>query len=416
MSKTIMLADMESFYASVEIAKNPSLRGKPVIVCGDPERRHGVVLAASRESKAFGIKTGMVAGQCSRLCPGAVFIRPHMQDYLDVSLEITRILHEFSDRVAPYSIDEQFLDMSGCEKLFGSPEEMARKMSAEIWRRTGIRSRIGIGENPLQAKMACDNFAKKNQAGIFRLSSENYARLTWPLPIRCLFGVGVRMERNFFHIGVTKIGHLALLKKEDLKRRWGVNGEILWQNAHGIDYSKVEIPVGYEDRKGVGNMITLPRDYRKNSEIQVVLLEITEEICRRARQMGKVGWVVHVYCRGADFDFPTGFSRQMRMAEPTAVTMDAYPYVLKVFQAHWDHRPVRTLGVTLSGLVDFREYQLSLTENREKKVALSQAMDTIRNRYGAASLFRLSSLEEGGMLFDRATKIGGHEAGTQRNY
>ncbi len=410
MSRVIMLTDMESFYASVEIAKDPSLKGKPVIVCGDPQRRHGIVLAASKEAKAFGIRTGMVAGQCSRLCPGAVFIRPHMQDYLDVSMKITCILHQFSDRVAPYSIDEQFLDMTGCENLFGSPEEMAQKMVEEVWHQTKIRSRIGIGENPLQAKMACDNFAKKNKTGIFRLSSENYARLTWPLPIRCLFGVGARMERNFFNIGITKIGHLAVLKKDDLTRRWGVNGELLWQNAHGIDYSRVEAPTRHEDRKGAGNMVTLPRDYRKKPEIETVLLEITEEVCRRVRHMGKVGWVVNVYCRGADFHHPTGFSRQMRMPVPTAVTMDVYPYVLKIFHAHWDCRPVRTLGVSLSDLINFTDFQLSLTEHREKKIALSRAMDSIRNRYGATSLFRLSSLESGGMLFDRASKIGGHEA------
>ncbi len=409
-SRIIMLADMESFFASVEIAKKPSLRGRPVIVCGDPRRRHGIVLAASREAKAFGIKTGMLAGQCSRLCPHAVFIQPHMQDYLDISLQVTGILQTFSDRVFPYSIDEQFLDMTGCEKLFGSPEEMAREMQAEIWRQTQVKSRIGIGENPLQAKMACDNFAKKNERGIFRLFSHNYARLTWPLPIRCLFGVGTRMERNFFNIGVTKIGHLASLRKEDLARRWGVNGELLWQNAHGIDYSTVKNYAANEERKGVGNMVTLPRDYHKQQEIAVVLLEITEEVCRRSRQMGKVGWVVNVYCRGADFQVPTGFSRQKRMPEPTAVTMDVYPYVLELFHAHWDYRPVRTLGVTLSGLINFTTYQLSLTECREKKIALDRAMDAIRNRFGVTGLFRLSSLESGGMLFDRATKIGGHEA------
>jgi len=410
LSKVIMLTDMESFFASVEVAKNPSLQGRPVVVCGDPQRRHGIVLAASREAKAFGVKTGMVAGQGSRLCPHAVFIRPHMQDYLDVSLKITGILHGFSDRIAPYSIDEQFLDVTGCEKLFGSPEEMAQRIIEEIWRQTRVRGRVGIGENPLQAKMACDNFAKKNKTGIFRLSGGNYARLTWPLPIRCLFGVGVRMERNFFNIGVTKIGHLAGLTREDLARRWGINGEVLWQNAHGFDASRIEAPAGYEDRKGVGNMVTLPRDYRKKHEIEVVLLEITEEVCRRARRMGKVGWVANVYCRGADFDAPTGFSRQMRMPEPTAAAMDVYPRVLKIFYTHWDYRPVRTLGVTLSGLIDFADYQLSLTENREKKIALNRAMDIIRARYGATSLFRLSSLESGGMLFDRASKIGGHEA------
>ena len=341
-SKVIMLADMESFYASVEVAKNPALRGKPVAVCGDPQKRHGIVLAATKEAKAYGIKTGMAAWKCASLCPQVVLVRPHMQDYLDTSLKITDILSKFTDRVSPYSIDEQFLDMTGCERLFGSPEEMAGRMIKKIWEEIGIKCRVGIGENPLQAKMACDRFAKKNKTGFFRLSHQNYARYTWPLPIRDLFGVGVRMERNFFNIGVRTIGHLAQLPKEDMQFRWGVNGEILWLNAQGIDYSTIKpLESAKDTRRGTSHSITLPRDYRSKKEIEVVLLEIVEEICRRARSWGKVGRVVHVYCRGADFDFPTGFSRQMKMSKPTAMTMDVYAYALKLFYTHWDRRPVR---------------------------------------------------------------------------
>lgn len=402
---------MESFYAGVEVAKNPALQGKPVAVCGDPQERRGIVLAASKEAKACGIKTGMAAWECAGLCPRVILIRPHMQDYIDASLKITDVLAGFTDRIFPYSIDEQFLDMSGCERLFGPPEKMAGLIIESIRERTGIRCRVGIGENPLQAKMACDQFAKKNKAGVFRLSHQNYAQHTWPLPIRNLFGVGGRMERNFFNIGVRAIGHLARLPKEDLKCRWGISGEVLWLNAQGIDHSTVEPQASTTDtRKGTGHSITLPRDYRFKEEIEVVLLEIVEVICRRARSWGKAGRVVHVYCRGADFDLPAGFSRQVKMSEPTAITMDVYAYVLKLFYAHWDRRPIRALGVSLASLGDLREMQLSLTDPKEKKMALSRAMDAIRNRYGTASLFRSSSLTAGGMLFERATKIGGHEA------
>jgi len=405
-----MLADMESFYASVEVAKDPSLRGKPVAVCGDPEKRHGIVLAATKEAKAYGIKTGAVAGECSRLCPDIVLVKPHMQDYIDVSLKVTQIFEKFTDRVSPYSIDEQFLDMTGCENLFGTPEEMAGLMVKKVWEETDIKCRVGIGENPLQAKMACDRFAKKNENGFFRLCHGNYAQYTWPLKIRDLFGVGSRMERNFFNMGIRTIGHLASLPKEDLKRRWGVNGEVLWLNAHGIDYSVIEPSANAKDtRKSVGHSITLPKDYRLKKEIEVILLEITEEVCRRTRTFGKVGWVVNVYCRN-DFDSATGFSKQIRMPEPTAMTMDVYSYVLKLFYLHWDRRPVRALGIGLSGLIDFREIQLSLVNKKEKKIALSKAMDSIRNRYGITSIFRSSSLAPGGLLFDRSTKIGGHEA------
>jgi len=408
MGKIILLADMESFYASVEMARNPELKGKPVVVCGDPKLRHGITLAASREAKAHGIKTGMPAWKCQILCPTVIFVRPHMQTYIDVSLKITDIFYEFTDRILPYSIDEQFLDMTGCEKLFGTPREMALRINKCVQHETGIRSRIGIGDNPLQAKMACDCFAKRNEDGIFQLSASNYSRYAWPLPIKKLFGVGSRMEQNLYNIGVKTIGDLTILPIKILKDKWGVTGEVLWLNAHGIDYSIVETN-SLAEYRGIGHSITLPRDYSIKEEIEVVLLELTEEVCRRARSLGKIGNVIHLYCRGAGFDNPTGFSRQKKLPEPTAVTMEAYPFVMQLFYTHWDRMPVRAVGMSLSQLV-VNNLQLSLFEDKEKRLALSQSMDDIRKRFGGTSLFRASSLTTGGLLFERANKIGGHEA------
>lgn len=407
--KIILLADMESFYASVETASKPYLKGKPVVVCGDPERRHGIVLAASKEAKKYGIKTGMLAGECKRLCPSVIFVRPHMKRYLEVSLEITGIISRFSDLVHVYSVDEQFLDMTGCRKLFGAPEDMAAAIMAAIMAETDIRCRVGIGENALQAKMACDCFAKKNSDGIFRLSEDNYSHYVWPLPIRNLFGVGSRMERNFLQLGVRKIGHLAALPREKLKRSWGINGEVLWLNAHGIDHSIIESK-REETQKGVGHSMTLPRDYRNLREIETVLLELTEETCRRVRALGKVGCVAHLYCQGADFNCPSGFSRQKKLFEPTANTMDVYPVMQNIFMNNWDRRAIRKLGLGISGLRDSSAYQLVFFEDKERKKNIGATMDEIRERFGVKGIFRLSSLTSGGQLFERAEKIGGHEA------
>jgi DNA polymerase IV len=256
--KIIFLADMESFYASVETACNPHLRGKPVAVCGDPALRHGIVLAASKEAKAWGVKTGQPAWECKRLCPAVVFVRPHMNRYIEYSLKISHIFEQFTDRVVPYSIDEQFMELTGCEKLWGGPRETAAAMIKRVWDETAIRCRIGLGENPLQAKMACDRFAKGSPAAFFELNHANYAEHTWPLPIENLFGVGHRMKRNFHRMGVRTIGHLAGLPREALALRWGINGELLWLNSHGIDYSALE-PDSAAAQKGVGHTATLPR-------------------------------------------------------------------------------------------------------------------------------------------------------------
>lgn len=343
------------------------------------------------------------------MCPWVVFVHPHMQVYIDYSLRITQIFEQFTDRVLPYSIDEQFLDLTGSEKLFGSPKETAMAMIRQVWEETGIRCRIGLGENPLQAKMACDRFAKKNPDAFFELNSANYAALTWALPISALFGVGRRMEYNFHRIGVRTIGHLAGLSREMMHRYWGINGEILWLNANGIDYSTVE-PKATVGQKGVGHTATLPRDYRKQAEIELVLREMTEEVCFRARSLNKIGSTVHLHCKGSDFDYPSGFSRQKKLPEPTAIAVEVYPIVLHLFKQHWDRRPLRAVGISLTGLADYQQLQLPLFEQHKREKALARVTDSIRERFGKTSLFRASSLIPEALFFQRAGKIGGHDA------
>lgn len=408
--RLILLADMESFYASVEVVRNPALRGKPVIVCGDPEMNHGITLAATREAKARGIKAGLPLWECRRLCPEAVFVQPNMALYLETSLRITRIFEGYTDRVFPYSIDEHFLDLTGCVRLFGPAERAAQSMIERIKRETGIRCRIGIGENLLQAKMACDCFAKKNERGIFELTGKTYASHVWPLPVRNLFGVGSRLERHLNRMGVRTIGHLAAFSREALIRRWGVNGEILWLNAHGVDHATVVPDI--TEQKGIGHTITLPRDYGNRGEIRVVLLEMTEEVCRRARALRRMGTVVHVCCRGVGYQDRGGFARQRRLPVPTASTMEIFPYVVALFMAHWDCLPVRRVGMALSGLVPADEIQLSLfgDDNHNRERALAGVMDRVRERFGTTALFRAASLSPGAQLFQRADLIGGHRA------
>ncbi len=408
-AKVIFLADMESFYASVEAARNPSLRGKPVAVCGDPALRHGIILAASREAKAYGIKTGQPAWEARRMCPWIIFAHPRMQTYIDYSMRITRIFEQFSDRVIPYSIDEQFLDLTGLEKIFGSPRETAAALIGQVWAETGIRCRVGAGENPLQAKMACDCFAKKSSDAFFELNSSSYAAHTWPLPIRSLFGVGHRMERNFHRSGVRTIGHLANLPRDMLQRRWGINGEILWLNAHGIDYSTVD-PDAVHEQKGIGHTATLPRDYRKQQEIELVLFEMAEEVCARTRRQGKIGSTVHLYCKGADFDHPAGFSRQKKLPEPTATAAEIYPTVQQIFRKHWDRMPVRAVGISLTGLTAYRQLKLGLDDHCYQEESLAAVVDMVRERFGKTSLFRASSLKPGAQFLQRAGKIGGHDS------
>lgn len=407
MNKVIFLVDMQSFYASCEKADHPDIRNKPVIVAGDPKKRSGIILAACPLAKKYGITTAEPLWQALQKCPQAVIMRPRMQRYIDVSIQITKIFEQFTDLVEPFSIDEQFLDVTGSQKIFGRPRAMAKTIQATIMRETGVFARVGIGPNKVLAKMACDNFGKKNADGIFELTHDNIGKYLWPLSIEKMFGVGHRMARNLLGMGIRKIGHLAHFPLEPLRQRWGINGELLWLTARGIDYSPVTLKT-HDRQKAIGHHMTLPRDYSDAKAIQVILLELSEEVARRARAKGYMGGTLSLSIRGADFDFPIGFHRQTKLPFSTNFGLDIYKGALELFNRYWNKQPIRSAGVTLSELHPANRYQLDLFGRLLKKERLGAAMDQIRNKYGTTALFRASSLHPASQLFERANKIGGH--------
>ncbi|MCY7729997.1 DNA polymerase IV, partial [Bacillus safensis] len=207
--RAILLVDMQSFYASVEKVEAPHLKDVPLIVSGDPERRSGVVLAACPLAKKRGVQNASRLWEAQEKCPEAVVVRPRMQRYLDVSVMMTELLEQYTDLVEPYSIDEQFLDITGSVTLLGSPREIAQNIQTTIMNQTGIYARVGIGPNKVLAKMACDHFAKKNTSGIYELRADRVAADLWPLPVGKLFGVGKRMEHHLKRMGISTIGTLA---------------------------------------------------------------------------------------------------------------------------------------------------------------------------------------------------------------
>ncbi|QRG65638.1 DNA polymerase IV [Brevibacillus choshinensis] len=406
--RIVFLVDMQSFYASIEKAANPQLRNQPIVVAGDPERRSGVVLAACPIAKSYGVVTAEALWQAQQKCRNLVVVRPRMEMYIRISMQITQIFEAFTDKVEPYSIDEQFLDVTGSVHLFGGdPLQMAAQIRRRVWLETGINCRVGIGENKVLAKMACDNFAKKREEGVFWLKREELAETLWKLPIEKLFGVGSRMKRHFHRMGVYQIRQLAELAPNVLTRRFGVNGEVLWRTARGLDDSPVSLNT-YDTQKGIGHHMTLPRDYHTGAEIKVVLLELCEEVCRRARSKELMGSVLSVGCRGADFDVMTGFGRQMKLEEQTNDAMTLYEAACCLFDRHWQETPVRSIGVTLGQLVPDNVLQLNLFTDHHKRRSLAHAMDDIRTRYGQDAILRAASLLGAGQAKERARKIGGH--------
>ncbi|WP_028778171.1 DNA polymerase IV [Shimazuella kribbensis] len=403
----ILLVDIQSFYASVEKVRNPELQNRPVVVSGDPNRRSGVILAACPIAKSYGIKNAETLWEAMKACPEVVVVRPQMGLYLQISLQITEILEGFTDLVEPYSIDEQFLDVTGSERLFGDIDTISKKIQQAIYNETGVYARVGIGPNKVLSKMACDNFAKKNKQGIFRLDQTNIKEKLWPLPVNNCFGVGRRMTRNLQRIGITTIGELANYPLEKLKKHWGINGHVLWMTANGMDLSPVTL-TSFSQQKAIGHHMTLPRDYRRAADIEVILLELCEEVCRRARRQHLAGITVHVGCRSADFDCPTGFSRQQNLGYAQNETMPIFHAAKQLFHQHWDGEPIRSLGISLGGLSPDSPIQLDLFTDRNKKRALGAVVDEIKERYGSTAILHAASLTSAGQAAERAKKIGGH--------
>lgn len=414
-NRVVMLVDCQSFYASVEKAAHPAYKDRPVAVAGDPARRSGIILAACPLAKARGVTTAERLGEALAKCPDLVVIRPRMQTYITVSLLLTEIFESFTDLVEPFSIDEQFLDVTGSLAYFGSPERIARRIQDKVMTSTGVRVRIGISSTKILAKMACDIWAKKNDSGVFTLPKRDIADYLWPQPVHRMYGVASRMTAHFQRMGLLTIGDIARLPlgelKRRMKRRMGRNSDIMaelfWQTARGEDPSPV-VAATRTEQKAIGHGMTLPTDYGRLEDIEVVLLELAEEVCRRCRLQGRMGRTVFVGCQGADFDRPTGFHRQTTLPEPSNLTVEVAKAARELFAKHWNGLPVRKLSVALGQLTGDSVRQLTLFEDREKQRRLEKASDEIKNRFGAASIMRASSLLQSGQARERAAKIGGH--------
>ncbi|NMA90412.1 MAG: DNA polymerase IV [Amphibacillus sp.] len=407
MSRTIFLVDMQSFYASVEKVSHPALQNKPVIVAGDPKQRSGIVLAACPLAKKFGVKTAESLWEAKAKCPELEVIQPHMSLYLKVSYEITKILEQYSDLVEVYSVDEQFLDVTNTIHLFKTKEQLAKQIHDEIFESIGVESRIGIGPNKVLAKMACDNFAKKNRTGVAELNESNLESLLWPLPINALFGVGGRMRVHLTNMGLHTIGNLAQYPVKWLQKRWGINGEVLWRLANGIDQSPV-VPRTHQTQKAIGHHMTLPRDYEAREDIYVVIKELSEEVARRVRKQNYLGLTVSLQVQSNRFKEKLGFNRQLTLREPTQLGRVINETAKVLFDKYWLGYPVRALGISLAQLMPKTERQLSLFDDPTEEEQLAIILDRIRERYGLTAIMNASSLLDAGQARIRATKIGGH--------
>lgn len=364
------------------------LREIPSAVGGDIETRHGVILAKSIPAKKYGVTTGEPVVDALRKCPELTLVSPRHAMYREKSRAFIAILHQYSDVIEQFSIDEAFVDMTGTERLFGVPAEAAKRIKEQIHRELGFTVNIGVSSNKLLAKMASD-FTKPDR--VHTLFPEEMEEKMWPLPVRDLFFVGKAAERRLISLGIRTIGDLAHTDPEALSKVMKKHGDVLWRYANGMDDSQVETES--PDAKGYSNSTTLSMDITDAGDAKKVLLSLTDHVCQRLRQDNVRVETVTVQIRYNDL---TRGSHQCALPAATNITQEIYAKVSRLFDEMWDGTPIRLLGVSATKVSREEQVrQLSLFDQTDydKLEKLDRAMDSIRTRFGAGAVKRASSLE-----------------------
>ncbi len=386
---TILHVDMDAFYASVEQRDHPELRGKPVIVGGSAERR-GVVSAASYEARRFGVHSAMPTATARRLCPEGIFLPVRMGHYAQISRQIREILLSFTPLVEPLSLDEAFLDVHGCEGLFGPAPDIARQIKDRIKAETGLVASVGVAPNKFLAKLAGD-LGKPD--GLVVLPADRVGAFLAPLPVGRLWGVGAKAEKRLHALGVRTVGQLAALPERVLAGPFGEAGRHLWELAHGRDDRPV---VPDREAKSISNETTFARDLDDLDTLRGVLLELVEQVAGRLRQHRLRARTIDLKVRSSDFRTR---NRSLSLDEPSDVTDEIWRAACALFERALtpDVLPIRLLGVGATKLTGETAVQgLLFDDGRPKQRAVDKAVDAIRRQFGGAAIRRGSRIEPPG--------------------
>jgi DNA polymerase-4 len=374
---TILHADLDAFYASVEQRDDPHLRGRPVIVGG------GVVLAASYEAKACGIRTAMGGAQARRLCPRAVVVPPRMSAYAEASKAVFEVFHDTSPFVEGISIDEAFLDVRGMQRIAGSPVEIAVRLRREVRDRVGLPITVGVARTKFLAKVA-SGVAKPD--GLLVVQPDRELAFLHPLPVERLWGVGAVTARKLHEHGIASVGAVARLDEGTLIALLGrASGRHLHALAHNRDARPVQ---ARRRRRSIGAQRALGRGPRSPSEIDVSLVGLVDRVTRRMRAAGRVGRTVVLRLRFADF---TRATRSHTLPQATAEThaiLSAARELLAIAMPMIERQGITLVGIAVSNLENDDAVQLALPFDRLDRAALDEALDEVRARYGATAITR----------------------------
>ncbi|HIR78878.1 MAG TPA: DNA polymerase IV [Candidatus Egerieenecus merdigallinarum] len=384
MDRVILHCDCNNYFASVELLDKPELRDQPVAVAGDPEGRHGIILAKNQIAKNYGVQTAETLWQAKKKCPGLILLPPHMDKYRAMSRRVNAIYLDYTDQVEAFSIDESWLDVTASRNLFGDGAAIADLLRRRVREELGITISVGVSWNKTFAKMGSD-YKKPDATTV--ITRENVSQILYPLPVTDLIFVGKSSGQVLARHGIHTIGDLAACSMAEAEAWLGKGGKGLWLAARGLDDSPVRCYGEHEAVKSVGNGMTYPQDLVGREACIAGLTPLCESVGARLRAQ-------HLKCRTITLQIKDPqlkvISRQKPVDPPTNLTRYLLREVIQLLESAWpEDAPVRLFTVTAGSLMDESApvtAQLSFLEEapREdpRQRRLEQALDGLRNRFG----------------------------------
>lgn len=376
--RVILHVDMNSFYASVEMAFDPSLKGKPLAIAGNPKERRGIIVTCSYEARKFGVKTTMPIWEAKKLCPDLIVMSPNFPRYRAASSGMFEILHQYSDLVEPVSIDEGYVDITESYEL-GTPIEIAERIQKQILDQLDLPCSIGVAPNRFLAKMASD---MKKPLGITVLRKRDVPVILWPLHVVEMHGIGKKTAEKLNKIGIFTVKDLALSNDVQIKALLGINGLRLKERANGIDERPID-PEAANEFKSVGNSTTLPSDVTNQQELLHVLETLSDKVAIRMKRKKVLASTISITIRYKDRKTIT---RSKKLSNPIGMKDELLHESKQLFLKHWNGDPVRLLGVTGADLVEksiaVKQLDIFSYEKEAKKEPLLDTLNHLRMKYG----------------------------------
>ena len=379
--RVVLHSDMNSFYASVECVYNPSLKDKPVAVCGDPTARHGIVLTKNMPAKKYGVITGEAIWQARQKCPGLVVLKPDYPKYLKYAKLVREIYADYTDQIEPFGLDEAWLDVTASATLHGDGEKIANEIRERVKGELGITASVGVADNKIFAKLGSD--MKKPDATTV-ISRQDYRDTVWRLPVEDLLYVGRSTRHRLYLYNIMTIGDLANTDRALLHATMGKWGDTLWTFANGFDDSPV-MCLGEESLiKSIGNSTTTPRDLVNEQDVKMTMCVLAESVAERLRDHGLKCRTVQIHVRD---NVLNTFERQAKLPRPSQLASEITRLAMEIFRDNYRWaRPIRSLGVRGTDLSSAGgERQLTFFEDHlgeDKLIRLESTVDKLRGRFG----------------------------------